>query len=59
MRAREFLPENASAGATAAGSVAVVAQPLGTISRWSQGRPAKYSNGLGKASDRKKKHASG
>ena len=59
MRAREFLPENASAGATAAGSVAIVAQPMGRISRWGFGRPAKYSNGLERPLDRKKKHARG
>ena len=30
MRANEFVMENASAGATSSGSVATVAQPLGT-----------------------------
>ena len=29
MRAREFLPETASAGATASGSMAVAVQPMG------------------------------
>ena len=34
MRAREFVTENASAGATGSGNVATVAQPLGgTITR--------------------------
>ena len=33
MRAREFVLENATAGATSSGSVATVAQPLGTITR--------------------------
>jgi hypothetical protein len=34
MRAREFVTENASAGATSSGNVATVAQPLGgTITR--------------------------
>jgi hypothetical protein len=47
MRAKEFLPENATAGATSSGSVATVAQPLGTlISRVGLGRPAKYMNSL-------------
>ena len=34
MRAREFVTENATAGATSSGSIATVAQPLGgTIAR--------------------------
>ena len=33
MRAREFVAENASAGATSSGSVATVAQPLGMQTR--------------------------
>jgi hypothetical protein len=45
MRAREFLPETASAGATASGSVAVAEQPMGgMISRGQMPKPAKYSN---------------
>ena len=45
MRAREFIKENASAGATASGSVAAVAQPMGSpISRLQAPRPAKYRN---------------
>ena len=33
MRASEFIAENASAGATSAGSIATVAEPLGIQSR--------------------------
>lgn len=33
MRAREFIREDASAGTSCAGSMAVVVQPMGTISR--------------------------
>ena len=33
MRASEFIAENASAGATSAGSVATVAQPMGMQTR--------------------------
>jgi hypothetical protein len=45
MRAREFIKENASAGATASGSVAAVAQPVGSvISRLQSPKPAKYRN---------------
>lgn len=33
MRAHEFIAENASAGATGAGSVATVSQPLGMVTR--------------------------
>ena len=54
MRAREFLPETASAGATASGSVAVVAQPMGgMISRGQMPKPAKYANSLYSAKKRK------
>lgn len=54
MRAREFLPEEASAGATAAGSVATVVQPVGSmISRQGLGQPAKYMNSLHTAKKRK------
>ena len=45
MRAREFIKENASAGATASGSVAAIAQPMGRpISRLQSPKPAKYRN---------------
>jgi hypothetical protein len=45
MRAREFIAETASAGATSSGSVATVAQPLGsTISRLQPTRSTKYRN---------------
>lgn len=45
MRAREFIQEEASAGAMTAGSVAAVAQPLGgMISRQLSAKPAKYQN---------------
>lgn len=50
MRAREFVTETASAGATVAGSVAVAAQPLGLIQQRVPQRKAKYSNS---APDRK------
>ena len=54
MRAREFLPETASAGATASGSVAVVSQPIGMmISRGQMPKPAKYANSLYSAKKRK------
>jgi hypothetical protein len=60
MRAREFLPEDATAGATSAGSVATVSQPLGgMISRTQMPKPAKYSNSAYKAPNRKKQHARG
>ena len=59
MRAREFLPETASAGATAAGSMAVVSQPVGMmISRGQMPKPAKYANSLYSAKKRKS-HARG
>jgi len=47
MRAREFIKENASAGATSTGSIAVVAQPTGqVITRTQNRRPGKYKNSL-------------
>ena len=59
MRAREFLPETASAGATASGSMAVVSQPVGMmISRGQMPKPAKYANSLYSAKKRKS-HARG
>lgn len=60
MRAREFLPEDASAGATAAGSVAPVAQPIGgMITRPQMPKTAKYSNSVNSLQKRKKNHARG
>ena len=60
MRAREFLPEDASAGATAAGSMAPVALPLGgMITRPQMPKTAKYSNSVGPVTKRKKYHARG
>ena len=54
MRAREFLPETASAGATASGSMAVITQPMGgMISRNQMPKPAKYANSLYSAKKRK------
>ena len=45
MRAREFVQENASSGATASGSVATVSSPIGgLISRTQTTKPAKYRN---------------
>jgi hypothetical protein len=45
MRACEFIKESASAGATSSGSVAAIAQPVGSvISRLQAPRPAKYRN---------------
>ena len=45
MRAKEFVTETASAGATSSGSVAAIAQPLGsTISRLQPTRSTKYRN---------------
>lgn len=45
MRATEFIRENASAGATSAGSVAVAIQPLGTVlKRVEPAETGKYAN---------------
>jgi hypothetical protein len=46
MRASEFIIENASAGATSSGSVATVAQPLGSVIRRNAGSffSGKYIN---------------
>jgi hypothetical protein len=46
MRAREFVTENASAGATGSGNVATVAQPLGGVITRNSGTffSGKYSN---------------
>jgi hypothetical protein len=46
MRAREFVTENATAGATGSGSIATVAQPLGGVIRRNAGSffSGKYSN---------------
>ena len=56
MRAREFIRETASAGATSAGSIAAVAQPMGqTITRTQNRKPGKYKNSLTRMG---KKHSS-
>lgn len=45
MRAREFVTETASAGATSAGSIATVSQPIGQmITRTQVTKPTKYRN---------------
>ena len=47
MRASEFIIENASAGATGSGSVATVAQPMGSVISRNGGNfftGAKYTN---------------
>lgn len=46
MRAREFVAENASVGATGSGSIATVAQPLGGVIRRNGGSffSGKYMN---------------
>jgi hypothetical protein len=57
MRAREFLPETASVGATSSGSVAVMAHPMGgMISRGQMPKPAKYANSL-YSTKKRKSHA--
>jgi hypothetical protein len=49
MRAREFINENASSGATSSGSVATVSQPIGgIISRHHFVNPTKYANSVKK-----------
>jgi hypothetical protein len=56
MRAIEFIREDASAGASCAGNVAVFAQPMGeVITRPQIKKPAKYANSAPVA-QRKKKH---
>jgi len=56
MRASEFIREDASAGASCAGNVAVFAQPMGElITRPQNKKPAKYANSAPVA-QRKKKH---
>ena len=58
MRAREFMREDASAGASVAGSIAPVSQSLGgMISRQGLGEPAKYMNSF-KLQKKRKRHAS-
>lgn len=46
MRAREFVTENASAGATGSGNIATVAQPMGGMITRNSGTffSGKYSN---------------
>lgn len=47
MRAREFVKENASAGATSSGGIATVVAPIGgVITRSLLGKPAKYANSV-------------
>jgi hypothetical protein len=49
MRAREFINENASSGATSSGSIATVSQPMGSvISRSHFINPTKYANSVKK-----------
>ena len=58
MRAREFMREDASAGATVAGSMAPVAQPVGgVIARQAFNAPAKYMNTF-KPGKKRRRHAS-
>ena len=60
MRAQEFLPEDATAGATSAGSIAVLAQPIGgMITRPQMPKTAKYSNSVNSLQKRKKNNARG
>ena len=57
MRSREFIREEASAGASSAGNMAVVSQPLGSlITRTQNTKPAKYANSAPVANSRKNKH---
>jgi hypothetical protein len=45
MRAKEFVAETASAGASSSGSIATVAMPVGSmITRTQPNKPAKYRN---------------
>jgi len=46
MRAKEFIREEASAGASCAGNVAVFAQPImgEVVTRTQNTKPAKYAN---------------
>jgi hypothetical protein len=59
MRAKEFMREDASSGATVSGGFAVVEQPLGMISRAFKPNPAKYSNSAPSAKNKRKKYAHG
>lgn len=54
MRAREFIQENASAGATSAGSVASVSQAMGSMISRAFAKPAKYANSLISVKKRKR-----
>ena len=55
MRAQEFIKEEASAGASCSGSMAVVEQPLGNvISRKQNTKLTKYANSAPVANTRKK-----
>jgi hypothetical protein len=58
MRASEFIRENASTGASVAGGMAPIAQPLGAvITRELSVKPAKYRNSA--PVQKRKQHASG
>ena len=60
MRAKEFLRETGSIGATVAGSMAPISHSLGAvISRTGITKPAKYANSAPVAQLRKKQHARG
>lgn len=52
MKVRDIVFENASAGATASGSIAPMAQPMGEVIK-RNAAPAKYANSV----DSKKKNA--
>ena len=60
MRAREFIQEDATAGATSAGSIATIAVPVGSIiTRPQMPKTAKYSNSVRSITKRKKYDARG
>ena len=59
MRAREFIREDASAGASCAGNVAVAVQPMGMVSRSNASlQNGKYFNDPVKDSELRKYRAS-
>lgn len=59
MRAREFIGEDASIGATVSGAMAPVAQAMGgPVRRLGFQQPAKYANSVVSVKKRKK-HAQG
>lgn len=60
MRAREFITETASVGASVAGSMAPISQSLGgPIRRAKPPKPAKYSNSVNSLPKRKNDNARG